>query len=74
MSNEGGIPLMHKLIDPLCKELAGLLLELPYHHSLDICDQINGPLMLTLSSPNSSIAEPSKSFMPSARESVLSAY
>jgi hypothetical protein len=46
MGTEAGIPLMHQLIDPLSKELAGSLLELPYHHSLYIHDQSYGPLML----------------------------
>jgi hypothetical protein len=36
MGVEGGIILMHKLIDPLCKELCGLLLESLHHHGLDI--------------------------------------
>lgn len=73
MGTEGGISLMHKLTDPLCKELTGLL-ELPYHHSLDICGQIYEPLMLTLPSPHNSTAESSKSFTPSPRERDLSAY
>jgi hypothetical protein len=30
-----GIPLMHQLIDHLCKELAGFLLALPYHWTND---------------------------------------
>jgi hypothetical protein len=36
MIAKAGIPLMHQLMDPLCKELPGLLLEPLPHCGLDI--------------------------------------
>jgi hypothetical protein len=33
---EAGIPLTYQLMDPLCKELPGPLLEPLHHHGLDV--------------------------------------
>jgi hypothetical protein len=36
MDTEAGIPLLHQLTDPLCKDLPELLLKSLYHCGLDI--------------------------------------
>jgi hypothetical protein len=33
---EASMPMMHQLLDPLWKELPGLLLEMLHHHSLNV--------------------------------------
>jgi hypothetical protein len=44
MGVETGISLMQQLMDPVCKETPGLLLETLHHHH--IVTEISGPIAL----------------------------
>jgi hypothetical protein len=52
MGAETGNSLMEQPMDPLCKELPGLLLELLYHHNLDDFVQPNSTAFWHFEEPN----------------------